>query len=206
MLPSKGDKGNQLQNLVSQYLAGNLNVKQLATAITLQLSKPDLQSLQQFLSGHISQPTKTVTQLLSQLFVHIQQQPQAKQVTDNLLSLLKHLPMLQELKTSVDAGIAKITSQQLVPLTRDADNPLLLFFDIPVKEKNETHLIQFKLEQEPASGEQSASAWTITMNFNFSVLGAMQAKLHLLDDRITTVFYADKMTTMEKNTAADPSA
>jgi hypothetical protein len=138
---NKPTKGSELQTIVNQYLSGNLSVKQLATAITLQLSKPDLHSLQQFLSGQISQPTKTVIQLLSQLFVHIQKQPQAKQITDNLLNLLKQLPMLQELKASVDASIAKITSQQLIPLTRDADNLLLLFFDIPVKEKNETHLI-----------------------------------------------------------------
>ena len=106
------------------------------------------------------------------------------------------MELLQELKTGIDGALAKITSQQLTTLTRESDNLLLLLFDIVLKDKTENHLIQFRLEQEKSAKDKSTSSWTVALNFNFKELGPIQAKLHLTDNHLSTVFRAE-----QKNTA-----
>jgi hypothetical protein len=108
------------------------------------------------------------------------------------------MELFQELKTGIDGVLAKITSQQLTTLTREADSLLLLLFDIYLKDKTENHLIQFRLEQEKSEHDPNCSSWSVTLNFNFNGPGPMQARLHLSNNHLSTVFCAEKENTAKK--------
>ena len=182
--------------LVKQFIKGEINLIKLSSLLSIQLPKNQSQLIQQALT--MSDKTLLAKELQNSFTVllnHIQQQANPKQIQDNLSGLLKTMKLLQELKTGIDGVLAKITSQQLTTLTREADSLLLLLFDIVLKDKTENHLIQFRLEQEKSAKDQKTSSWTVALNFNFKELGPIQARLHLTDKHISTVFRAEQETT-----------
>ncbi len=183
--------------LLKQFIKGDINLVQLSALLTNNISKGHIQIIQQVLStADRSLLPKELLNSFALLLNHIQLQGKPLQVQENLSGLLKTMELLQELKTSINGALAKITSQQLITLTRDPDSLLLLIFDLYFKDKTENHLIKFRLEQEKSAKEQNDSGWQVTLNFNFEELGPIQVRLHLIDDHISTVFYAEK-----KNTA-----
>lgn len=188
-----------LDPLVKQFIKSEINLTQLATQLTIQLPKNQSQLIQQALT--ISETTllpKALQNSFTLLLNHIQQQAMPKQIQDHLSGQLKTMELLQELKTGIDGALAKITSQQLTTLTREADSLLLLLFDIYLKDKTENHLIQFRLEQEKSEQEPNCSSWTVALNFNFNGLGPIQARLHLTNNHLSTVFCAEKENTAKE--------
>ena len=182
--------------LVKQFIKGEINLIKLSRLLSILLPKKQSQLIQQALT--VSDKTLLAKELQNSFTVllnHIQQQANPKQIQDNLSGLLKTMALLQELKTGIDGVLAKITSQQLTTLTREADGLLLLLFDIVLKDKTENHLIQFRLEQEKSAKDQKTSSWTVALNFNFKELGPIQARLHLTDKHISTVFRAEQENT-----------
>ncbi len=189
--------------LIKQYIKGDISLIKLSTLLSIELPKNQSQLLQQILSRDtltaadktllVGELKKSFTVLLN----HLQQQANAKQVQDQLSSLLKNMDMLKELKIGIDGALAKITSQQLTTLTREADSLLLLLFGICLKDKTEEHLIQFRLQQEKPAKDKDVSSWTVELNFNFNELGSVQAKLRLVDNNISTVFRAQRESTVK---------
>ena len=185
-----------LDPLVKQFIKSEINLTQLSTQLTIQLSKDQSQLVQQALT--LSDKTLIPKELQSSfnaILNHIQQHANPKLIQDNLSGLLKTMELYQELKTGIDGALAKITSQQLTILTREADSLLLLLFDIYFKDKTENHLIQFRLEQEKSEKDANASSWTVALNFNFNELGPVQARLHLTNNHLSTVFCAEQENT-----------
>jgi len=188
--------GTVIDPLVKQFIKGEINITQLSTLLTTQLPKKHSQLIQQVLTtADISLLPKELKNSFTILLNHLQQQANPKQMQDNLSGQLKTMELLQDLKAGVDGALAKITSQQLTILTRETDNLLLLLFDIVLKDKNENHLIQFRLEQEKSAKDKKTSSWTVALNFNFKELGPVQARLHLTDNHISTVFRAEQENT-----------
>jgi len=182
--------------LIKQFIKGEINLTQLSSLLTIQLPKKHSQLIQQVLTtADISLLPKELKNSFTVLLNYLQQQANPRQIQDNLSGLLKTMELLQDLKTGVDGVLAKITSQQLTTLTREADSLLLLLFDIVLKDKTKNHLIQFRLEQEKSAKDQKASSWTVALNFNFKELGPIQARLHLTDNHISTVFRAEQENT-----------
>ena len=182
--------------LVKQFIKGEISLTQLSTLLTIQLPKKHSQLIQQALTtADINLLPKELKNSFTVLLNYLQQHANPKQIQDNLSGLLKTMELLQELKTAVDGVLAKISSQQLTTLTRETDSLLLLLFDIVLKDKTENHLIQFRLEQEKSAKDQNASRWTVALNFNFKELGPIQARLHLTDNHISTVFRAEQENT-----------
>ena len=185
-----------IDSLVKQFIKGEINLIKLSSLLSSQLPKNQSQLIQQALT--MSDKTLLAKELQNSFTVllnYIQQQANPKQIQDNLSGLLKTMALLQELKTGIDGVLAKITSQQLTTLTREADSLLLLLFDIVLKNKTENHLIQFRLEQEKSAKDEKTSSWTVALNFNFKELGPIQARLHLTDKHISTVFRAEQENT-----------
>ena len=185
-----------IDTAIRRLIKGDITLRQLVSTLTASLNKTELTAIQNYMSSKDAMLPPSLALSLPQIFQHLQQQPNARQLMDNLFSLLKNLPAVQELKTALDGALAKLTSQQLMPLTREAETPLLLLFDLPVKDKNQLQLFQFRIEEETGGSEKKHSSWTITINFNVEPLGAVQAKLHLIDDQISTVFRAEKTATV----------
>jgi hypothetical protein len=192
----------QLQKIITQFINGELPQKQLTQFLSHTFSKQEIKNVQSFLSSINSTllPLEKTNSLsnLNQLFIHIQKQTNSKQIAESLINLLKNISSLQDLKAGVEHSLAKITSQQLIPLSREADNFLLLLFDLLVKDKEEHHLINFKIEEERNHKENSESSWSVTINFSFKSLGAIEAKIHLIENRISTLFNAEKPETVTK--------
>lgn len=186
------------QSLVNQFIKGEINLVQLSTLLTNQLSKDSLQLIQQALTtaDKVLLPKELLTSF-TLLLNHIQRQTNQQQVQANLASLLKTMDVLQELKTGIEGALAKITSQQLTPLTRETDSLLLLLFDLILKDKNENQLIEFRLEQEKKASDQNDSSWMVTLNFNFKELGPIQARLHLTNNKLSTTVLAEKESTVK---------
>ena len=182
--------------LVKQFIKGEISLTQLSTLLTIQLPKKHSQLIQQVLTtADISLLPKELKNSFTVLLNYLQQHANPKQIQDNLSGLLKTMELLQDLKIAVDGVLAKISSQQLTTLTRETDSLLLLLFDIVLKDKTENHLIQFRLEQEKSAKDQNASSWTVALSFNFKELGPIQARLHLTDNHISTVFRAEQENT-----------
>ena len=203
--------GDQLSVAIKQFVDGKINIKQLAQQLLTQLPKQELTALQKILSvsapatqttttpaPSVASPDVELSNDLLQLLTHIKQQPRQKQLNETLLVLLKSTPLLQELKTLVDSVLAKITSQQLSPMLSDTNNLLLLLFDLPVRHNNETHVFNFRIEQEEKSESQETSSWTVIINFDFSTTGPIQTKLHLIENSVSAVFYAERESTINQ--------
>jgi len=187
-----------LQLLINQFIKGDINLLQFTTLLTNQLPKSQLQLIQQALAT--ADKPLLPTELLSSftmLLKHIHQQVNPRQIQDNLSGLLKTMDLLQQLKTNIDGALAKITSQQLMTLTREADSSLLLLFDLILTDKKENHLIQFRMEQEKLAKDKNNSSWIVSLNFEFKELGPIQARLHLSNNKMSTVFRAEKASTVD---------
>ena len=188
-----------LDPLVKQFIKSEINLTQLSTQLTIALSKNQSQLVRQALT--VSDTTlipKALQNSFTVLLNHIQHHANPKLIQDNLSGLLKTMELFQELKTGIDGVLAKITSQQLTTLTREADSLLLLLFDIYLKDKTENHLIQFRLEQEKSEHDPNCSSWSVTLNFNFNGPGPIQARLHLSNNHLSTLFCAEKENTAKK--------
>ena len=186
----------KIHSVINQFIKGEINLVQLSTLLINRLSTNQSQLVQQFLST--ADKTLLPRELLNSfttLLSHLQQQVMPQKLQGDLSSLLKTMGLLQELKTNVDGALAKITSQQLTTLTRESDNLLLQLFDLNLKDKGENHLIQLRLEEEESTRDKDTSGWKVALNFNFKELGPFQAKLHLTENNISTVFCAEKDST-----------
>ena len=195
-LPITRNLQTVIDPLVKQFIKGEISLTQLSTLLTIQLPKKHSQLIQQVLTtADISLLPKELKNSLTVLLKYLQLLANPKQIQDNLSSQLKTMELLQDLKIGIDGVLAKITSQQLTTLTRETDSLLLLLFDIVLKDKTDNHLIQFRLEQEKSTKDQNLSSWTVALNFNFKELGPIQARLHLTDNHISTVFRAEQENT-----------
>lgn len=196
----------EIQKIVKQFVNGDIDAKQLGQLIHQTLKKEHVAQVTQYLSNIVAgkplpQPAILKTDFFIQLeniFKHIKNLPNAKQLNETLLTSLKNLPVLEELKINIDNALAKITTQQLVPLTREADNFLLLLFGILIKDKDAFHLIDFRIEEEKNHNKNEESNWHVTINFEFKELGKIQAKIHLLGSKIATAFNAERSSTVDK--------
>ncbi len=188
-------KAARIDRAIQAFVNGNTSLSRLADQLLLGLSTDEVNDLRDFLAARQPQIPPALAVKLEALIQHLQQQAQPRQLMDNLFSLLKNLPLIHELKNAVDQALAKITSQQLMPLTRDADSPLLLMFDLPVREKDRLQHFQFRIEEENHGADKNHNSWTVTLYFDMPPLGPVQARLHLIEQSISTVFQAEKTAT-----------
>lgn len=189
-----------VQALVTQFVKGDITIQQFSTQLSHLLTKEQLITLQNHLSDFQKQPlvlSKTDSLFnLNSLFAFLHKHAQNKQLVDSLLNVLKNYAAITELKLATDNALSSITSQQLTPLTKEADNFLLLLFGILIKDKEHINLIDFKIEEEPSNDKDNQSSWTVTLNFHFKAMGKFQAKIHLIDKQISAVFTAEQSGTV----------
>jgi Flagellar hook-length control protein FliK len=190
-----------LNNLISNFVKGNISIKQLSQQLPALLTKAQTLSLETHLKtfDKLSFTVAKTDSLynLNQLFTHLHKHIQTKQLIESLLNAVKNNTAMSELKVAVDNALSAITSQQLTPLTKEADNFLLLLFGILIKDKEHIDLINFKIEQESNNNNNEDTNWTVTLNFHFKATGKFQAKVHLLDTQISTVFTAENTQTSQ---------
>ena len=167
----------------------------LAQELGALISPADMRLLIHTIEIHkIDTPLATA---LLQLFSHVQKH-QGTATLEQLIKLIGDQNTTGELKAAVAQSIAHISQQQLLPMLRDADSALLLLFGLPLRHDNETHWINFRIEQETKSDQHNQSGWRVTLNFNIPSLGPLQAAIHLKDKQLSTTFRATQTSTLEK--------
>ncbi len=188
------DQWLQLQSLVSQP-----GIKPLPLVQQLLTLMP-LNTAQQFLSLLTTPSQQAVneelSQLLNQLQQSIQSQPRPQQSLQALIETLQQRIALAELGQQVDMALSKLTSLQLQPLSREADSLVLLLFSLVFKDAHEHFDIQFRIQQESESDDEESERWTATLSFNFKTLGQVQARIHLMQQRVSTVFFTERQETV----------
>ncbi len=163
------------------------------------LPRESIAQLSSLLSG---QTVNTVTvskelqSLAKTLILSLQQN--ANQTAQPLQEKLQYRLLLQDLNQQLEQSINKITGQQLQPMSRDADNFLLLLFNLTFKDQHERFDIDFRIQQETQKQDETESAWTVTLSFNFKTLGKVQSKIHLFENQLSSVFQAEYISTANK--------
>lgn len=196
--PVAGQTSNSEQavRLIENYLRNPLlPIQRLAQELGALINPADMRNLLTTIeSQKIDNPLAST---VLQLFAHIQKH-QGTAALEQLLKLISDQNTLGELKTAVNNAISHISQQQLLPLLRDADSTLLLLLGLPMRHDNETHWVDFRIEREKESANQTEAGWQVTLNFDIATLGPMQAKLHLLGNRLAATFRAANNTTLDK--------
>ncbi len=185
-----------LTRTIQQFIQAQISPQQLALVLSNKLPSTQLQTLIDVLSQDQKlAPLSKLGNDLQLLVTHIQQSRGGTQFKESLFTLLRSLPLLLELRSAVESTLARITSQQLIPIAREADSPLLWLLEIPVKDKNENQLLRFRIEQEHTAAADAHDKWSVTIHFEFASLGLIQARIHLVADTLATVFHADNKQT-----------
>ena len=180
-----------------QLFKGQLDL--LINTLTSSLPRPAINLLVNLLN----QPQSALTapeelQSLARLLVSTSQQTQSQQGLQNLIDQLRFRMNLLELGQLIDSSISKLTSLQLQPLSRDGDNMLLLLFNLVFKDSHEQFDLNFRFQQLDEENQTSNENWVVTVTFNFRTLGKVQSHIHLMDDRISTVFHTELESTSGK--------
>lgn len=185
-----------LTRAIQQFIQAQISPQQLAHILSSKLPTPQLQTLTDVLSQQHKLPQLASLSTDLQLLVnHLQQSRAGNQFRQSLFTLLRRLPLLLELRSAVESTLARLTSQQLIPITREADSPLLWLLEIPVKDNKENQLLRFHFEQEHSSATDGHDHWSVTIHFDFTTLGSIQARIHLVADTLATVFHAEQKQT-----------
>ncbi|VAW64503.1 hypothetical protein MNBD_GAMMA09-913 [hydrothermal vent metagenome] len=193
---------NQLQSEIKQAGPDLLsrNLPELADKLMSVLSRPSLNQLINLL-GQTTTDTQASNELqtLAKFLVALtQQQPLAQQNMQHLLQQLRSNLIFLELGQQIEQSISKITSLQLQPLSREGDNLVLLLFNLIFKDNNEQFDLNFRIQQQNKETDQSQENWLVTVSFNFKTLGKVQSKIHMIDNRVSSVFYTELGSTADK--------
>lgn len=178
-------------------LQSSTNVAELIKFLSAGLSKSSLSQITELLSKQmVEAPVDEKLQQIEQTLRRIiEQQPQINQ--RELVEQLRFRLQLLDLSQMVEQSISKLTSLQLQPLGRDADNLVLLLFNLVFKSRDEQFDIKFRIEEENKSELQEKS-WRVILDFEFNTLGKVQSVISLKGSQFSGQFYAEKQSTANK--------
>jgi len=186
-----------IENLFKQFANNAINIKQLIDSIITNLPSAQLNNIfHAIIQNEVHKLPNEFQQIIKQLLNFIQQQNKPQNLVNHLNQQLQHQAVLQELSMSLDSLLNKITTQQLIPLSRDLDNSLLLIFSLLFKDNKDFYPIDFKIEESPSKAKSGKKDWLINIKFEFSSMGIIQARVHILDNQVSTFFQAEKLSTV----------
>lgn len=186
---------NEQRQQIQQLLQGSIrSYASLSERLIQMLPRSLLQPVVQLLSGlqpaaGVSADVRALAELISQTLQHKTGSPQH---TQELMSLLNTRFMLLDLGGQIERSLGQLSSFQLQPLSREADGLTLLLFNLLLKDKDQAHDIHFRIEQENAAQDPAQQGWKISIYFSFNTLGKLQADIHLMDNRVSSVFYCEQ--------------
>lgn len=189
----------QINQLKSDILNTGNRPDEIVNKLISDLPKPLLIQLSQLLTKPAMQATtaddlQTLVQAINQALQKNQQS-----VQKNLVDQLRFRLLLLDLGQQVEQSISKITSLQLQPLSREGDGLVLLLFNLIFKDSHEHFDMHFRIqEDESTSTTSDKENWEITLTFNFKTLGIVQSNIHLMENKVSTVFHTELASTAEK--------
>ena len=186
-----------IQNLFSQLQSGKINIGQLINAIVSNLPPSQLKPALMAVSSNNSKLPQQLDQLMKQLLSVIKQQAKPQVLINQLSQQIQQQSILQDALIGIDSLLNKITTQQLIPLSRDMDNSLLLIFSLIFKDHKDFVPIDFKIEESPSAKLEGKKDWLVNIKFELKSLGLIQARVHILDNQVSTFFQAEKSRTVK---------
>jgi hypothetical protein len=115
---------------------------------------------------------------------------QASQASDPGLKLLTGL--LKQL----DGAIARIQTNQLISLPQEDPARQSWQFELPIRQGELIDLMRIQVEKDATfSTEEETSSWNLTLRMNLRELGAMRVQLRLRGEAISSVFWAQELST-----------
>lgn len=148
--------------------------------------KANLLNLLVILRTHL-QSEQEINQQLTKKLLQLQN---PKAAASNSRSLLQ---LLGELFRQTEGSLARIQTHQLSSLPTEESLGQAWRFELPVQQSDRIDSFLIRLEQEQnTKDDQAGSTWKITLNFDFSPLGPIEAKLSLRGEEISAVFLAEQ--------------
>jgi len=191
----------QLQIFIKQS-GSNLtatHINQLTDKLVELLPKTTLIQLGNLLNGQKADASiSNEIQSLAKLITFTLQQHGSQKSQQQLQEQLHFRLMLLDLNQQIDQSISKVTSLQLQPMSREGDNLVLLLFNLVFKDSHERFDIDFHIQQENNKTESNDESWSVTLGFNFQILGKVQSKIHLVGDQVSSVFHTELSSTADK--------
>ncbi len=128
---------------------------------------------------------------IQQQTIHTQSQQSKTATAANSNRALTQL--LGELMRQTEGSLARIQTHQLNSLPSEESSGQIWQFELPIKQPDriDSFLIRFEQEQQEKK-KQTGEAWKITLNFDFSPLGPIEAKLNLKGEEISALFLAEQ--------------
>jgi len=103
--------------------------------------------------------------------------------------------LLGELVRQTEGSLARVQTHQLSSLPREEASGQIWQFELPIQQPDRVDSFLIRLEQEQQGKKKKAGeAWKITLNFDFSPLGPIEAKLSLKGEEISALFLVEQAT------------
>jgi len=103
--------------------------------------------------------------------------------------------LLGELMRQTEGSLARVQTHQLSSLPREEASGQIWQFELPIQQPDRIDSFLIRLEQEQqGKKKQAGEAWKITLNFDFSPLGPIEAKLSLRGEEISALFLVEQAT------------
>jgi hypothetical protein len=155
--------------------------------------------------GGTAQPADTKTRLL-QLLSLLQHHPTAAQGQPTNASA-EHAAsarepggdaLLSRLVRLVEASISRIQLQQAASLPADEGQRQAWQLDLPIQLPGETSEAMLRIEREPRGGGPGAEpTWSVSLAFDFATVGALECRLSLAGERVSTTFWCARPATQQ---------
>lgn len=157
--------------------------------------------------GETAQPADTKTRLL-QLLSLLQHTPSAAQGRGQPThTTAEHAAsarepggdaLLSRLVRLVEASISRIQLQQAASLPADDGQRQAWQLDLPIQLPGETHEAMLRIEREPRDGATGAApTWAVSLAFDFDTVGALECRLALAGERVSTTFWCARAVTQQ---------
>ena len=126
--------------------------------------------------------------------------PQAQARTTASVTTMTTEHLLQQLLRQTEGGLARILTQQLHNLSHDPQRPLWLL-ELPVRHENGVDVFDLRIrretEEQHAARERAQHTWTVMLAFDLQGLGPVRAQVNLVQDQISTFWWANQANTVE---------
>ncbi|MEN8166626.1 MAG: flagellar hook-length control protein FliK [Pseudomonadota bacterium] len=114
----------------------------------------------------------------------------ASQTSDPGLKLL--IGLLKQL----DGAIARMQTNQLLSLPQEDPSRQTWQFELPIRQGDQVDLLRILVEKDSScSAKKETPSWSLTLRMNLRELGAMRVQLRLWGETISSVFWAQELST-----------
>jgi len=124
--------------------------------------------------------------------------PQAQARATATVTTLTTEHLLQQLLQQTEGGLARMLTQQLHTVNHDPQRPLWLL-ELPVRHDNGVDVFDLRIQRDTEQGQASERAqhtWTVMLAFDLPELGPIRAQVSLVNDQISTYWWADQDNTV----------